>query len=106
MNVRHGDLLFVPVDAVPIEAKPELSGVVQRGEATGHSHRLADLDAAEVLVVSNWRGDSTFVKVGPLGVSIRHEEHGPVSLKPNTVYQVNRAREWDVLANLARFVAD
>ena len=104
--IRQGDLLFIPcesdVDSLPADLKRVENGVIAYGEATGHHHKLALLDAAEV-----FEGyDGMTVRVGPNGVSIVHEEHGTVNLQPRTTYKVNRAREFDYLANLARNVAD
>ena len=108
--VRHGDLLFVPVVEMPEEEhhpliadrRPKADGVIARGEATGHHHRIATLEEAEVY--ETW--DGAYVKVGPNGVSIVHEEHRPVTLEPNTIYRVHRAREFDYLASLTRTVRD
>jgi hypothetical protein len=106
--IRQGDLLFVPLEKPPAWArlecrKPEPGGVIAHGEASGHHHRVAMVEDAEVFDLGF---ENVFVRVGPNGVSIIHEEHGPVKLAPNTVYRVHRAREFDYLANLARTVAD
>jgi hypothetical protein len=109
-TIRQGDLLFIPQaevsDHVLEYAKaPESTrknGVIAEGEATGHHHRVEVLDNAIVFQAYN----DVYVKVGPNGVSIVHEEHGPVKLDPDTTYKVNRAREFDYLAVNTRFVAD
>jgi hypothetical protein len=103
--IRQGDVLFVPMtEPIPdyVKEKKNVKGVVMEGEATGHHHKLADLEAAEVFRVSY--GDS-FVSVGPLGVSIVHEEHAPVQL-PAGNYRVKIAREYDYLAQATRFSRD
>ena len=112
--VRQGDLLFIP------EPNPQQyilrhfaedsdaiqrNGVIQEGEATGHHHRVAVLEDAEVLRFG-YGNRETYVKVGPNGVSIVHEEHGPVTLTPNTIYKVHRAREYDYVQAAARYMAD
>lgn len=105
--IRQGDLLFVPVEEIPEQAKQKENGVIAEGEATGHHHRVASIEDAEVLVQEHWRGGAqVYVRVGPNGVSIVHEEHGPVALAPSTTYKVNRAREFDYLADAARIVRD
>ncbi len=106
-TIRQGDLLFVPQaevgDHVLEHAKePRKNGVIAEGEATGHSHRVATVEDATVFQAYS----DVYVKVGPNGVSIVHEEHGPVKLAPETTYKVNRAREFDYLAANTRFVAD
>lgn len=102
--IRQGDIMFVPVAATPENRKKRESGIIMQGEVTGHHHRLADLEAAEVFE-SGWRND-LFVMVGANGVSIVHEEHRAVTLAPNTTYQVSRAREFDYLTDANRMVAD
>ena len=106
--IRQGDLLFVPLEEPPdwlrLEGrKPEPGGIIARGEARGHHHRVATVEDAEVFDVGL---NNMFVRVGPNGVSIVHEEHEPVTLAPNTLYRVHRAREFDYLEGLARIVAD
>ncbi len=109
--IRQGDLIFVPTTQIPVwfreQAKKQRNGIIARGEATGHSHRIAVLEDAEVFAAGRYDSSETiFVKVGPNGVSIVHEEHKPVMLEPNTNYEVKRAREYDYLSNLSRIVRD
>jgi len=103
-TIRQGDLLFIPeeIPAYVLEHQPDKKGVIAEGEATGHHHRVAMLEDAQVFLVSH----GAYVKVGPNGVSIVHEEHRPVRLEPNTTYKVNRAREFDYLAERVRYIAD
>lgn len=107
-TIRQGDLLFIPqkevAEHVLEHAKTATlrNGVIAEGEATGHHHRLGTLEGAQVFQAYN----EVYVKVGPNGVSIVHEEHGPVRLAPETIYKVNRAREFDYLAATARYIAD
>jgi hypothetical protein len=105
-TIRQGDVLFIPVDAKACNTLPDSKredGIIQEGEATGHHHKLADLEAAEVFRPS-W--GSASVRVGPLGVSIVHEEHAPVILAPDTTYTVHIAREYDYLREMMRQVRD
>lgn len=114
--IRQGDLLFIPqADPIPqyvIENKKSrvTDGILAKGEATGHHHRLAEVEAAEVFKVADQTTGGqerpAFVRVGERGVSIVHEEHGPVTLAPNTTYKIHQAREYDYLAEGARFQAD
>jgi len=101
--IRQGDLLFVPANKFPENTTRVETGIIAEGEATGHHHRLAVLEDAELAAL--WDG-SKMVKVGPSGVTVVHEEHGTVTLAPNTTYAVHQAREYDYLAEATRFVAD
>ena len=111
---RQGDLLFIPepnpqkyiLDHFDEKSDAiQKDGVIQEGEATGHHHRVAVLEDAEVLRFP-YGTNETYVKVGPNGVAIVHEEHGPVTLAPNTTYRVHRAREYDYVREAARYMAD
>jgi hypothetical protein len=112
-TIRQGDVLFIPVQAEEL-SRVQLhditnkdgfrkDGVIQEGEATGHHHKLAVLENAEVFRPA-W-GDS-LVRVGPNGVSIVHEEHATVTLAPNTTYKVHIAREFDYLREVTRYSRD
>jgi hypothetical protein len=107
-TIRQGDLLFIPQQEVSehvlghVKDGTRKDGVIAKGEATGHHHRLATLEDAQVFQAYN----DVYVKVGPNGVSIVHEEHVSVKLAPEMIYKVNRAREFDYLAANARYVAD
>ncbi len=100
--IRQGDVLLVPVfdTAIPETAELKADGVIARGEATGHHHRI--VGNAEVFEGYN----EIFVRVGPSGASIVHEEHRPATLEPATTYKVNRAREYNYLEDFARTVRD
>ncbi len=87
---RQGDLLFVWISKLPSGPyhKRE-NGHILEGEATGHVHRLADLDKADVAEIEA----GLFLSVSDAGVSIIHEEHAPVGL-PAGLYEVRRQREY------------
>jgi len=92
---RQGDVLVVPIEAIPEGAVPvKLDGgriVLAYGEATGHAHAIAvadpvtDLDARLLAL-----GDRRFLEV-PSPASIRHEEHRAIDLAHGN-YEVIRQR--------------
>lgn len=87
---RQGDVLFKKIRSVPAgDAKKRTSGHILEGEATGHVHRVADVDAAEVLEI----GEGLYLSVGDAGVGIVHEEHRTIEL-PRGDYEVVRQREY------------
>lgn len=87
---RQGDVLLKEVKSIPAKSRKRTNGQILEGEATGHIHRLADLDAAEVLEC----GEGLYVNVtAEGGVSIIHEEHAPIEL-PVGNYEVIRQREY------------
>jgi hypothetical protein len=94
-QARQGDVFVELVE----EKIPEVAEVVPRegkrivlahGEVTGHAHAITGSGAKLFR-----RGDlRTMLEVSAKGgVTIRHEEHGPIALKPGN-YEVVRQREW------------
>ena len=87
---RQGDVLLRSISRLPEgQRKVRANGEVMEGEMTGHVHRLAELDQAEVLEI----GAGLFVSVGDKGVSLVHEEHAPIVLPPGG-YEVLRQSEY------------
>jgi hypothetical protein len=107
--IRQGDLLFIPsklpewIEESELREHKRKGAVLAEGEATGHAHKLADPKTAEIFDLG---GQGMYLRVGENGVSIVHEEHGPVTLEPKTTYEVHRAREFDYLAQVSRQVRD
>lgn len=85
---RQGDLLIVrasqPVPRTQ-NARPIADGIIERGEATGHAHRLVDGEAWQD------RGD-TFIRSSGLA-ALSHDEHETIIL-PEGEYRVVRQREF------------
>lgn len=100
--VRQGDLLLVPVAAVPEHARKLGSGrlVLLRGESTGHAHVVED----ECASLHGW-GSRRYLQVeGERPALLVHEERDPLTVWPG-VYEVRRQREY-VPQWRARWVAD
>ena len=94
---RQGDIYFVKLDrpADLTEAASVKSGVIARGEETGHAHRVsnASLAAGALLCLLQ---EAMFLRTPQEGAVIVHEEHGPVTL-PQGDYAVVHQREFDGL---------
>ena len=98
----QGDVNFLRVDKIPSGVKKSnFDGVIQKGESTGHSHRIEVLEAAELYTMDG----KMFLKVGENGVSIVHEEHAPVMLDPGN-YEIHIDQSFDYSAQAFRNVAD
>lgn len=86
---RHGDVLIAAVESIPAGARPRRAAVLVRGELTGHSHRLADPESAEL-----WeQGGVLFLKVEADSARVIHEEHRPITL-PRGLYRIWQQREY------------
>jgi hypothetical protein len=87
---RQGDVLVRAVKQLPQGSrKKRISGEVLEGEATGHVHRILELDQAEVLEIK----DGLFLSVGEHGVSLVHDEHRTIEI-PAGNYEITRQREY------------
>lgn len=95
LPVRQGDVLLVPVDAIPDNAKVKSRDngrvIIAYGEVTGHAHQIADPDAvgAEILTVGE---SATFIRLTKKAQLV-HEEHGTIDLQPGA-WEYRPQREW------------
>lgn len=102
---RHGDVLFENIEQIPNthfneKTTDEKSGIVQRGESTGHAHVIADMDGIELF--STWR--ERFLRAEK-EFTLKHEEHKPLTL-PAGNYRIRIAREFDYLKHAVWMVVD
>lgn len=86
---RHGDLLVQQASEIPEDARQLQHLVLAEGELTGHSHRIAERDAA-VMYQSD---EGTFLRIVGERATLIHQEHGPIVLGTG-VYRVWRQREY------------
>jgi hypothetical protein len=93
MQIRQGDVGFVKTK-IPTAAKKVALRPLALGEVTGHSHSVAVEDRAGVEMYEFEQ--ATFLRVtADGGVSIVHEEHGPITLPKGWEGEVRIAREYD-----------
>jgi predicted amidohydrolase len=78
--VRQGDVLLIPVDNVPADAKRKRRTkrgiVLAEGEATGHAHVVTEPSATEY----HLKGRRYLLAAE--GVTIQHDEHDTLTLDP------------------------
>jgi hypothetical protein len=86
---RQGDLLFVKVDSIPLDAKAVQDGIIARGESTGHMHRLIHGSKAALMVAAGIQ----YIMAMQEEINVVHEEHGMVVL-PMGNWKVKRQREY------------
>jgi len=107
---RQGDVLLVPVEAVPVGAKPadrdEASRIVLAvGEKSGHAHAIRNPDVTSFKFetaegdVAN-RALVDYILVGGSGAKLAHEyidmrkaDHDPIELEPGA-YRVVQQRNF------------
>jgi hypothetical protein len=114
--VRHGDMLFRRSERGEYlnNLKQNESRIIQRGEATGHAHRITEGEAAileryEEQWTREARGRVPVLTARFLDVqtptTITHEEHKPVVLNPG-LWEILQAREFDYARDVERRVRD
>jgi hypothetical protein len=92
---RQGDVLLVPIKAMPkdVKAVRRENGrtVLAHGEITGHAHAIKDNRAA---LFRDPETMNVFMYVGgERAVVLEHEEHNAIDVPPGT-YQIIRQREY------------
>lgn len=94
---RQGDIYFVRLDEEVDSAKstPVKSGIIAKGETTGHAHRVSPSSIAAGALLS-LVGRSMFLRSPEAGTTIVHDEHGPIKL-PAGSYAVVLQQEFDGL---------
>ena len=105
--VRQGDVLLVPVETAPEDARPVSSDggavVLALGEATGHAHVIRNERAT--LVAAKGAAEVFLVVRGQTPVTLSHEEHHALPVAPGA-YRVVRQREYEPGPLASRLVAD
>jgi hypothetical protein len=69
---RQGDLIFSQVGEIPKRAKRDITGILVRGERTGHAHRVSGGDIFRT-------PEALYISVNKKAL-VTHEEHKPVVL--------------------------
>jgi hypothetical protein len=94
---RQGDIYFVKLDEEinSTRATPVKSGIIAKGETTGHAHRVSQSSIAAGALLC-LVGRSIFLRSPEAGATIVHDEHGPIEL-PAGSYAVIPQQEFDGL---------
>lgn len=94
---RQGDIFFVKLDREPqLETATSVkTGVIARGEETGHMHRVSQASLANGAMLALLDG-TMYLRSPEAGATVIHDEHGPIDL-PVGVYAVVHQQEFDGL---------
>lgn len=99
----HGDVILRVHAMLPPNVKRVASRPLAIGEVAGHAHMLTRDSDVEYYEDKN---GVLWLRVGPGGASVTHEEHGLGVLSPGEIIEVGRAQEYDHFAEEARQVRD
>ena len=106
---RHGDVHLVSIDKIPEGGTVEKTRDVEKGELTGHAHRLMFRHDE-----GGGRGITARIISAPDGkrylevkepTDLTHEEHHTRTIPPGN-YEIRRTRETDHMVGVTRQVAD
>ena len=107
---KHGEVIIatgfeIPETAKKIEIKDDFL-VVGLSETTGNDHRIAVLDKKQIEFFEDKDGTLYMRNLVKTEVYCPNaEKHTSVTLEPNT-YRINKAQEYDYLAEMVRDVTD
>jgi len=99
---RQGDVLIIEkndVDMKKMKAEKPIarnSVILAEGEATGHAHRVSAQPKGKAEVAAYMMDQVLMLHVPKaIGkVTVTHEEHGPIELEADKVYEIRRQREY------------
>ena len=99
---RQGDVLLLPVAAIPAAAAKQAQAqgevIMALGEATGHAHRLLG-------DVEEWVADGVRYALVRDGVTTTHQEHDPIpSPVAPGLYEIRPQRETSLAEEWRRVV--
>lgn len=107
---RHGDVHLVSISKLPKGGEVEKTRDVERGEATGHAHRLMFRHdtgggnfAQTAKIIRGLDGVRRLEVTEP--TDLAHEEHRTRTIPPG-LYEIRRTRETDHMEGITRQVAD
>jgi len=88
---RQGDVLLRAISRIPKEATRGRAEdgkeriVLAYGEVTGHAHAIHDVEKVDVFVGAQGQ---LYLAVKEGGVTLKHEEHGAITLPPGNYERV------------------
>lgn len=88
--------------------KGDERAVLAEGEETGHYHAIYDMDKDDSVILckwGKWSNDNGGVVVKGSPVTIRHEEHNPLTI-PAGYYIQRIVKEYDPISRMIRGVVD
>ena len=85
-TIHQGDVLLIPINKIPQDAKKLRMDIVQYGEVTGHSHKI------EGCIVYGDENRATHISV-PISKPMTHEDHPSASVEAG-VYEVKIQQEY------------
>lgn len=89
MNIRQGDILYVPIEEIP-QAYIDNDGIVSEGEIAGHMHTLEGCQQKYTDIDNEYL---QYTEVFDNGCKLDHPDHG-VSSIPKGKYRIISQREY------------
>ena len=109
---RQGDIYIQEFPSLPEGCSRMKGGVIARGEATGHAHRLSSTRGAKLYLAAQPKPNERPIKPGLIYLevsvpecAIEHQEHASIRLTTG-VYEIWRQREFDATHGGFRMSAD
>lgn len=105
--IRHGEILLLPVDAVPYGSVDSVPSCIVGHSESGHHHVLESDEAFEQVVTANGDLFVDLMRDTPLRHQKSFQQHRTLTV-PAGIWKVVRKTEFDVRSSVAprRVVAD
>lgn len=98
VDLVQGDVFLCKIAEIPNGAKEIKQRPLAYGEVTGHSHKVEE-------AITMYEQDGTLYLKTDRDVSLKHEEHKPVTIAPGN-WRVGIVQEYDFFEKEARNVRD
>lgn len=89
--IRQGDVLLLPIEAIPASAKVQARDngrvILAYGEVTGHAHAITNPGVTRLA-----DGIAEYL-CAPEGCTLDHEEHSAIEIEPGN-YRIVHQREY------------
>jgi hypothetical protein len=105
--IRHGEILLIPVDALPYGSVESVSSCIVGHSESGHHHVLESDDVFQQIVTANGDLFVDLERDTRLRHHKTHQQHRELTV-PAGMWKVIRKTEFDVRSSVAprRMVAD
>jgi hypothetical protein len=105
--LRHGEILLLPVDALPYGSVESVSSCIVGHSESGHHHVLESDDVFQQIVTTNGDLFVDLIRDTPLRHHKNFQQHRALTV-PAGMWKVIRKTEFDVRSSVAprRVVAD
>jgi len=106
MQIQQGDVLLEKIEVMPNDVKvinpTEKGYVLAEGEATGHAHRITEIDSN---ICQLYEKDGALYVKALKPVVLKHEEHKQITIEEG-IWKIGKVNEYDYISKITKKVVD